>query len=98
MDEKTPPGFWKELKYLSYGSGQSRYGGTLTPILCIALIAQKFRIPKYAMATGLSLSSRSLLNFLPVALYKYNHCNNAPTVIFLVGHIMFPEYLLVKFP
>lgn len=37
MDEKTPPGFLKELKYLSYGSGQSRYGGTLTPILLLLL-------------------------------------------------------------
>lgn len=101
MGEKTPPGFLKGLKYPSYRSGQSRHGGILTPssfvILCMALISQEFRITKYNMATGLSLSSRSLLNFLIVSLYKYNHCN-VSTVIFLVGHIMFPEYLLITFP
>lgn len=89
MDEKTPPGFLKGLKYPSYGSGQSIHGGTLTPasfvILCMALITQEFRIPKYNMATGLSLSSRSLLNFLPVALYKYNHCNVSTVIFFKLG-------------
>lgn len=30
MEEKTPPGLLKELKYLSCGSGQPGYGGTLT--------------------------------------------------------------------